>query len=125
MGELRPVVNQQKRYAQSDGYTGNKRTTSPGQKKIQEQYTPNMFRDKTCGELRLSDAGKKVTIAGWVQRIRKMGGMTFIDIRDRYGITQVVLDSENNPELFEKANSLGREYVMECGKASLLKCMQL
>ncbi|MDE6444492.1 MAG: hypothetical protein K2K64_08765, partial [Muribaculaceae bacterium] len=49
-----------------------------------------MYRDKTCGELRLSDAGQKVKIAGWVQRSRKMGGMTFVDVRDRYGITQVV-----------------------------------
>lgn len=49
-----------------------------------------MYRTKTCGELRLADAGQTVTISGWVQRIRKMGGMTFVDIRDRYGITQVV-----------------------------------
>ncbi|MCM1378088.1 MAG: aspartate--tRNA ligase [Clostridium sp.] len=72
-----------------------------------------MFRDTTCGELRLSDAGKRVKIAGWVQRIRKMGGMTFVDIRDRYGLTQVVFDSENNPALFEAANALGREYVVQ------------
>lgn len=72
-----------------------------------------MFRDKTCGELRISDAGSNVKIAGWVQRIRKMGGMTFVDVRDRYGITQVVFDSENNPDLFEIANSLGREFVIQ------------
>ncbi|MDE6218107.1 MAG: aspartate--tRNA ligase, partial [Muribaculaceae bacterium] len=72
-----------------------------------------MFRDKTCGELRISDAGSNVKIAGWVQRIRKMGGMTFVDVRDRYGITQVVFDSENNPDLFEIANSLGREFVVQ------------
>ncbi|MDE7160199.1 MAG: aspartate--tRNA ligase [Muribaculaceae bacterium] len=72
-----------------------------------------MYRDKTCGELRLADAGKKVTIAGWVQRTRKMGGMTFVDIRDRYGITQIVFNQESNPELFEKANSLGREFVVQ------------
>ncbi len=72
-----------------------------------------MFRDKTCGELRLSDSGIKTRIAGWVQRIRKMGGMTFVDIRDRYGITQVVFDSEKNPQLFEIANTLGREFVVE------------
>ena len=56
-----------------------------------------MYRDTTCGELRLADAGKHVAIAGWVQKARKMGGMTFVDVRDRYGITQVVFDSETNP----------------------------
>ncbi len=72
-----------------------------------------MYRDKTCGELRIGDAGSKVTLAGWVQRIRKMGGMTFLDIRDRYGVTQVIFDSESNPALFEAANKLGREYVVQ------------
>lgn len=72
-----------------------------------------MYRDRTCGELRLSDAGKTVTLAGWVQRSRKMGGMTFLDLRDRYGITQVVFDQQSNAELWEKANSLGREYVVQ------------
>lgn len=72
-----------------------------------------MFRDNTCGELRLSDAGKKVRLAGWVQRIRKMGGMTFIDLRDRYGITQIVFNNEVNPELCARANDLGREYVLQ------------
>lgn len=71
-----------------------------------------MYRNTTCGELRLADAGKHVEIAGWVQKARKMGGMTFVDVRDRYGITQVVFDSENNPELFEAANKLGREFVV-------------
>ena len=71
-----------------------------------------MYRDTTCGELRLADAGKHVEIAGWVQKARKMGGMTFVDVRDRYGITQVVFDSESNPELFEAANKLGREFVV-------------
>lgn len=75
-----------------------------------------MYRDKTCGELRLSDAGKKVKIAGWVQRSRKMGGMTFVDVRDRYGITQVVFNTSENPDenaLFEASNGLGREYVVQ------------
>ncbi len=72
-----------------------------------------MYRDTTCGELRLSDIGRDVTIAGWVQRSRKMGGMTFIDVRDRYGITQVVFNNEINPELCNEANGLGREFVVQ------------
>lgn len=70
-----------------------------------------MYRTVTCGELRLSDTGKVVTLAGWVQRLRKMGGMTFIDLRDRYGITQLAF-KEGSP-LLEKANGLGREYVLQ------------
>ncbi len=72
-----------------------------------------MYRDRTCGELRLADAGKRATIAGWVQRTRKMGGMTFVDVRDRYGITQVVFNQEDNKELCDAANKLGREYVVQ------------
>ena len=72
-----------------------------------------MFRNKTCGELRLSDAGQEVTLAGWVQRTRKMGGMTFVDLRDRYGITQVVFNTETDADLQEAANHLGREYVVQ------------
>ncbi len=72
-----------------------------------------MYRDNTCGELRLADAGKRVKLAGWVQRARKMGGMTFVDVRDRYGITQVVFGQDINPQLAEKAGKLGREYVVE------------
>ncbi|MDE7116450.1 MAG: aspartate--tRNA ligase [Muribaculaceae bacterium] len=72
-----------------------------------------MYRNRTCGELRLADAGKNVTLAGWVQRTRKMGGMTFVDIRDRYGITQVVFNNEINRELTEAANALGREFVVQ------------
>ncbi|MEZ3577247.1 MAG: aspartate--tRNA ligase [Muribaculaceae bacterium] len=72
-----------------------------------------MFRTNTCGELRLSDQGKEVTLAGWVQRTRKMGGMTFVDLRDRYGITQIVFETEDSPELTEAANHLGREYVVQ------------
>ncbi|MDE5791604.1 MAG: aspartate--tRNA ligase [Muribaculaceae bacterium] len=71
-----------------------------------------MYRDKTCGELRISDAGQKVTLAGWVQKTRKMGGMTFVDIRDRYGITQAVFNNEIDRDLTDKANTLGREYVV-------------
>jgi len=72
-----------------------------------------MFRTNNCGELRLTNVGKKVTLAGWVQRSRKMGGMTFVDIRDRYGITQLVFNQEVNASLFDLANSLGREYVIQ------------
>lgn len=72
-----------------------------------------MYRTNTCGELRLSDAGKKVTLAGWVQRSRKMGGMTFVDMRDRYGVTQVVFNNESDASLCEAANHLGREYVIQ------------
>ena len=72
-----------------------------------------MYRTKTCGELRLADAGQTVTISGWVQRIRKMGGMTFVDLRDRYGITQVVFNNEVDAALCEEANHLGREFVVQ------------
>ena len=72
-----------------------------------------MYRTKTCGELRLANAGEKVTLAGWVQRSRKMGGMTFVDLRDRYGITQLVFNEERDAELCEQANRLGREYVIQ------------
>lgn len=72
-----------------------------------------MYRNRTCGELRLADAGQSVTLAGWVQRTRKMGGMTFVDVRDRYGITQVVFNNEINRELTEAANALGREFVVQ------------
>ena len=72
-----------------------------------------MYRTHTCGELRLSDQGKKVTLAGWVQKSRKLGGMTFIDLRDRYGITQLVVDAAAPAELVETATSLGREFVIQ------------
>ena len=72
-----------------------------------------MYRTKTCGELRLKDEGQLVTLAGWVQKIRNMGGMTFVDIRDRYGITQLVFNEQVNASLCEQANKLGREFVIQ------------
>ena len=72
-----------------------------------------MYRTRTCGDLRLADEGLVVTLAGWVQRSRKMGGMTFVDLRDRYGITQLVFNQEIDAQLCEKANKLGREYVIQ------------
>jgi len=72
-----------------------------------------MYRTNTCGELRLQDSGKQVTLAGWVQRTRKMGGMTFVDVRDRYGITQIVFDESKNADLCQRANKLGREFCVQ------------
>ena len=72
-----------------------------------------MYRTNTCGELRLQDAGKQVTLAGWVQRTRKMGGMTFVDVRDRYGITQIVFDESKDADLCARANKLGREFCVQ------------
>lgn len=72
-----------------------------------------MFRTKNNGELRLSNVGEVVTLAGWVQRVRKMGGMTFVDLRDRYGVTQLVFNQEKDATLCEEANHLGREFVIQ------------
>ncbi len=72
-----------------------------------------MYRNKTCGELRLQNTGENVTLAGWVQRVRKMGGMTFIELRDRYGTTQLVFNEQTSPTLFAEANTLGREFVIQ------------
>ena len=72
-----------------------------------------MYRTHTNGELRLSDAGKQVTLAGWVQRTRKMGALTFVDLRDRYGITQLVFNEDTERELCDRANKLGREFVIQ------------
>lgn len=72
-----------------------------------------MYRNKTCGELRLSDINNEVILSGWVHRIRKMGGMTFIDLRDRYGVTQLSFNQETHLPLFEQANNLGREWVIQ------------
>jgi aspartyl-tRNA synthetase len=72
-----------------------------------------MYRNRTCGELTIADVNKQVTLAGWVARVRKMGGMTFVDLRDRYGITQLSFNQEVNHDLFEQVNKLGREWVVQ------------
>jgi len=72
-----------------------------------------MYRTHTCGELRLSHIGQQVTLAGWVQRVRRMGGMIFVDLRDRFGITQLVFNQETNADLCTQANELGREFVIQ------------
>ena len=78
-----------------------------------------MYRTHTCGELKQSDINKEVTLSGWVQKIRNLGAVTFIDIRDRYGITQLFFDKETNPKLTKKSEELGREFVKRVeGKVS-------
>ena len=72
-----------------------------------------MLRTNTCGELTIKDAGKKVTLCGWLQRSRDLGRMTFIDLRDRYGITQLVFNMETNAQLCEEARKMGREFVIK------------
>src|SRR5687768_5686830 len=72
-----------------------------------------MLRSHTCGELILKNEGQTVTLCGWVQRIRNLGGLTFIDLRDRYGITQLVFNMDTNTELCESARRLGREFVLQ------------
>src|ERR1041385_7939773 len=72
-----------------------------------------MLRTNNCGELTIKDVGKKVILCGWLQRSRDFGGMTFTDLRDRYGITQLVFNIETNASLCEKARKLGREFVIK------------
>jgi len=72
-----------------------------------------MYRTHTCGEIRINHEGSEVTLAGWVQRVRNLGGMTFIDLRDRYGITQLVFDEKTEKAVAEIGNQLGREYVVQ------------
>lgn len=72
-----------------------------------------MYRTNTCGELTIKNVGQEVTLCGWLQRSRDLGGMTFIDLRDRYGITQLAFNMETNAEMCEKARKLGREYVIQ------------
>ena len=72
-----------------------------------------MLRTNTCGELNLKNVGEAVTLCGWVYKSRDLGGMTFIDLRDRYGITQLVFNMETNAELCEEARRLGREFVIK------------
>lgn len=72
-----------------------------------------MLRTNTCGELNMSHVGQKVTLCGWIQKMRKLGGMTFIDLRDRYGITQLAFNSETHEELAKKVEKMGREWVLK------------
>ena len=72
-----------------------------------------MYRTKTCGELRIDNVGQEVTLAGWVQGVHNLGALTFVDIRDRYGITQLAFNEEASDNLRQKAGKLGREYVIQ------------
>ena len=72
-----------------------------------------MLRTHTCGELNISHLGEQVTLCGWVQKSRDLGGMTFIDIRDRYGLTQLVFNTDSDAALREKSRALGREFVIK------------
>ena len=72
-----------------------------------------MYRTHTCGELRLENINNEVTLAGWVQRIRDLGAMSFIDLRDRYGITQLVVDENTDNVVADQMDELGREFVIQ------------
>lgn len=80
---------------------------------VKYSKTENMYRTNSCGELRIESCGKEVTLAGWVQRVRNLGAMSFVDLRDRYGITQLVVDENSSEELHQKVSELGREYVIQ------------
>ena len=72
-----------------------------------------MYRTHTCGELRLENVNQKVTLSGWIQKIRNLGAMTFVDLRDRYGITQLVVEESATEEIKKQVGELGREYVIQ------------
>ena len=72
-----------------------------------------MYRTHNCGELRTAHIGQEVTLAGWVQRSKDLGGITFLDLRDRYGITQLAFNMDEQPELCQQARKLGREFVIQ------------
>ena len=72
-----------------------------------------MYRTHTCGELRAANVNETVTLAGWVQKVRNLGAMTFIDLRDRYGITQIVVEEHSDEATKAAAAKLGREYVLQ------------
>lgn len=72
-----------------------------------------MYRDHTCGELRITHCGQNVKLAGWVQKVRNLGAMTFIDLRDRYGITQIVVEESSEEQVRQTASQLGREFVIQ------------
>ncbi|HRG42102.1 MAG TPA: OB-fold nucleic acid binding domain-containing protein, partial [Saprospiraceae bacterium] len=72
-----------------------------------------MYRSHDCGALRITNVGEKVTISGWVQKGRDLGGLTFVDIRDRYGVTQLVFNMDENADLCTRARKLGREFVVQ------------
>ena len=72
-----------------------------------------MHRSHNCGELNIKNINQEVVLSGWVQNIRDLGGMIFIDLRDRYGITQLTVDINENESLFQKAKNIGREFVLK------------
>ena len=79
-----------------------------------------MYRTHTCGQLRAANVNETVTLAGWVQKVRNLGAMTFIDLRDRYGITQIVVEEHSPADVKTVADGLGREYVLQVEGLSLI-----